>query len=70
VPTSNGSKNNDTAALLREVAYSAEIAWRNGRYADMLGRIFRFQEGVLRWIVERYLGLPTDMSKASARGRI
>ncbi len=54
---------NDMAALLREVAYSAEIAWRNGRYADMLGRIFRFQEGVLRWIVERYLGLPTDMSK-------
>ncbi|ACL26290.1 hypothetical protein [Chloroflexus aggregans] len=56
--------NKDAAALLREVAYSAEIAARNGRYADMLGRIFRFQEGVLRFVVERYLGLPTDMSKA------
>lgn len=56
--------NKDAAALLREVAYSAEIAARNGRYADMLGRIFRFQEGVLRFVVEHYLKLPTDMSKA------
>ncbi len=59
------SEQNNPAALLREVVYSAEIAFRNGRYADMLGRIFRFQEGVLRWIVERYLDLPTDMSKAA-----
>lgn len=58
------SERNDPAALLCEVAYSAEIAFRNGRYADMLGRIFRFQEGVLRLIVERYLGLPTDFSQA------
>ncbi|WP_448338303.1 hypothetical protein [Chloroflexus aurantiacus] len=54
---------NDAAALLREVAYSADIAYRNGRYADLLGRLFRFQEGVLRLIVEKYLGLPTDFSK-------
>lgn len=57
------SEDNDPAALLCEVAYSAEIAFRNGRYADMLGRIFRFQEGVLRLIVERYLGLPTNLSQ-------
>lgn len=54
---------NDAAALLREVAYNADIAYRNGRYADLLGRLFRFQEGVLRLIVEKYLGLPTDFSK-------
>lgn len=58
------SEQNDQAALLREVAYSAEIALRNGRYADMLGRIFRLQEGVLRLVVERYLELPTDMSRS------
>ncbi|WP_298814731.1 hypothetical protein [Chloroflexus sp.] len=58
------SERNDPAALLREVFYSAEIACRNGRYAGMLGRIFRFQEGALRLIVERYLGVPTDMSRA------
>ncbi len=57
------SEYSDPAALLCEVAYNAEIAYRNGRYADMLGRIFRFQEGVLRLVVERYLSLPTDFSK-------
>lgn len=53
----------DIGALLRELLASAEITFRNGRYADFLGRVFRFQEAALRYIVETKLGLPTDMSK-------
>jgi hypothetical protein len=56
---------NDMAALLREVHASARITYENGRYADFLGRVFRFQEAALRYIVEQKLGLPTDMSKAN-----
>lgn len=53
----------DSGALLRELVASAEITFGNGRYADFLGRVFRFQEAALRRIVETKLGLPTDMSK-------
>jgi hypothetical protein len=51
-------------ALLRELSTNAAITYRNGRYADFLGRLFRFQEAALRYIVETKIGLPTDMSKA------
>lgn len=54
----------DTGALLREVHASAGITFGNGRYADFLGRVFRFQEAALRHIVETRLDLPTDLSKA------
>ncbi|MCS7289332.1 MAG: hypothetical protein NZ699_09410 [Roseiflexus sp.] len=50
-------------ALLRELVANADITFRNGRYADFLGRMFRFQEAALRYIVETKLDLPTDMSK-------
>ncbi|MFQ3631714.1 hypothetical protein [Roseiflexus sp.] len=53
----------DMGALLRELVANATITFRNGRYADFLGRIFRFQEAALRFIVETKLHLPTDMSK-------
>ncbi|MEI7771841.1 MAG: hypothetical protein WCI67_17750 [Chloroflexales bacterium] len=53
----------DTGGLLREVYASARITFNNGRYADFLGRVFRFQEAALRHIVEARLGLPTDMGK-------
>lgn len=53
----------DMGALLRELVANADITFRNGRYADFLGRLFRFQEAALRSIVETRLGLPTDMSK-------
>jgi hypothetical protein len=53
----------DSAALLREVHASAQITFRNQRYADFLGRVFRFQEAALRFVVEDRLQLPTDMRK-------
>lgn len=53
----------DMSALLRELVANATITLRNGRYADFLGRIFRFQEAALRFIVKTYAQLPTDMGK-------
>jgi len=51
-------------ALLRELYWNAVITYRHRRYADFLGRIYRFQEAVLRYLVEYILGLPTDLGPA------
>ena len=48
-------------ALLRELALSARIAFTNERYADFLGRVFRFQEAALRYLIEKHLGISTDI---------
>lgn len=53
--------NHDRPALLRELVLNANIAFANGRYADFLGRIFRFQEATTRYVVETYLGIRTDI---------
>ena len=52
------------AALLRELYWNAAITYRHRRYADFLGRVYRFQEAVLRYLVERIFGLPTDLKPA------
>ncbi|GAA5528048.1 hypothetical protein [Herpetosiphon gulosus] len=54
----------DVQFLLVELYYNAQIAYTNGRYADFLGRIFRFQETVLRYLVETTFNISTDYSKA------
>lgn len=51
----------EMGALLRELALNAEIAFANERYADFLGRVFRFQEAALRYLVETRLNIPTDV---------
>lgn len=54
------------AALLRELNWNAAICWRHRRYADFLARVYRFQEAVLRYLVERIFGLPTDLAPNAA----
>ncbi|GBD08282.1 hypothetical protein HRbin22_00515 [Candidatus Thermoflexus japonica] len=49
-------------ALLRELFWNARAAYRSRRYADFLGRVYRFQEAVLRFLVEDLLCLPTDLA--------
>jgi hypothetical protein len=49
-------------ALLRELYWNAAITYHHRRYADFLGRVYRFQEAVLRYLVEHLLELPTDLS--------
>jgi len=50
------------AALLVELYWNAAITYHHHRYADFLGRIYRFQEAVLRYLVETVFGLPTDLA--------
>ena len=50
------------AALLRELYWNAEITYRHRRYADFLGRVYRFQEAVLRYLVEVIFDLATDLN--------
>lgn len=50
------------AALLAELYWNAAITYRHHRYADFLGRVYRFQEAVLRYLVETVFGLLTDLA--------
>jgi hypothetical protein len=52
----------DLEARLTELTHNAAIAYQAQRYVSFLGRIYRFQEAVLRWIMENICDLPTDMS--------
>lgn len=52
-------------ALLRELSWNAAMCWQQRRYADFLARVYRFQEAVLRYLVEKCFGLPTDLSPAA-----
>ncbi|MBM7846600.1 hypothetical protein [Herpetosiphon giganteus] len=54
----------DREFLLVELYYNAQIAYTNGRYVDFLGRVFRFQETVLRHVIENSFNISTDYSKA------
>lgn len=52
------------AALLRELYWNAEITYQHHRYADFLGRVYRFQEAVLRYMVETIYQVSTDLGMA------
>ncbi len=47
-------------ALVGELFWNARITFEQGRYADFLARVYRFQEAVYRVLVEEIFGLPTD----------
>ncbi|MBW7941375.1 MAG: hypothetical protein H3C64_03020 [Candidatus Kuenenia stuttgartiensis] len=53
----------DLKSLILELYFNAEIKWKKGEYLDFLGRLFRFQEAVLRYIVETNLEIVTDTDK-------
>jgi len=50
-------------ALLRELYLNARITFSQGRYVDFLGRMFRFEEGLARHIVEQEYGVGTHAVK-------
>lgn len=53
----------DLLALIGEVYFNARIKYRQEEYVDFLGRVFRLQEAVLRYIVERKLAFSTALDK-------
>lgn len=54
----------DLKSLILELYFNAEIKWKKGEYLDFLGRLFRFQEAVLRYIVETNLEIVTEDRKS------
>jgi hypothetical protein len=56
--------------LLAELFWNSEIAFEQRRYADFLARVYRFQEAVLRYLVETAYGWPTDLSLRAREGTL
>lgn len=52
--------------LLSELVANLRHCWDAGRYADFLARLFRFQEALLRWLVEEQLGIPVHTEDGSS----
>ena len=52
----------DLACLILELYHNATVKFSKGEYLDFLGRLFRFQEAVLRYLAETSeLALHTDI---------
>jgi len=65
-----GLRDRDESSLLRELCHNAGLAFERGEYAAFLGLMFRFQEAVLRYMVERlYPGIDTDVHDEETRDR-
>ncbi len=56
--------------LLAELFWNSEIAFEQCRYADFLARVYRFQEAVLRYLVETTYGWPTDLGLKTKRATV
>lgn len=56
----------DAASLIRELFFNLRVVWRQGRYVDVLLRVFRLEEAILRHVVERDHGVSTDSVKGGA----
>lgn len=48
-------------ALLKELYWNACIVYNHHQYADFLGRVYRFQEAILRYMVETIYSVSTDL---------
>ena len=56
----------EPCALVAELYYNLLVTYEQGRYVDFLARLFRLHEALLRLLVEKTLGLPTDEEKGRA----
>ncbi len=52
----------NSGTRLAELTHNAAVTYQAQRYVAFLGRVYRFQEALLRWIMENVCNLPTDMS--------
>ncbi len=53
--------------LLQELILNCKIKYKNKEYADVLGRLFRLNEGMLRWAIEHkdVLGVTTEKDRGN-----
>jgi len=60
-------KNKDRYALIRELCKNMLVKWEQGAYVDFLGRLFRFEEAVLRFVVENEFNISTEKDENDLR---
>lgn len=60
-------RNGEKLALVRELFYNLRVKLIREEYVDFLGRVFRFQEDVLRYIVEKEYKVTTNLDKKEHR---
>lgn len=58
-----GEDLDNRALLIEELFYNLEIKYRSGEFVDVLARVFRLQEALLGWVVQRETGIKTDEDK-------
>lgn len=56
-------KNKDMYALIRELYVNMLVKWEQRAYVDFLGRLFRFEEAILRFVFERETDVTTEKRK-------
>jgi len=65
-----GLRDRDIPSLLAELYHNGSLAYRRGEHAAFLGVVFRFQEALLRYMVETlYPGFSTDVHDSESRAR-
>jgi len=60
-------KNKDRYALIRELCKNMLVKLEQGAYVDFLGRLFRFEEAVLRFVVENEFNISTEKDENDLR---
>lgn len=60
-------KNKDRYALIHELYENMLVKWEQGAYVDVLGRLFRFEEAVLRFVVENEFNISTEKDENDLR---
>jgi len=58
-----GENLNNRILLIEELYYNLEIKYRSGEFVDALARVFRLQEALLGWVVQRETGINTGEDK-------
>lgn len=56
-------KSGDMRVLIHELYENMLVKWEQGAYVDFLGRLFRFEEAVLRFVFERETNITTEKKK-------
>jgi len=51
-------------ALIKELVYNMKLKWEQGAYADFLGRLFRFEEAMLRYTFEKEFNVSTERDES------
>lgn len=57
-------------ALLAELYWNSETVYEQRRYADFTARVYRFQEAVLRYLVETIYSWPTDLGPKARQATV